>query len=418
MANVSIYGMLRPGIQLERQPSPFEDAGQLLTLRQLMQQGALSDLQRGRLETDIEEEGAFKSALRNAPDPSKVSIAELYRASPTRAQAFARSNLETEKTAAETALKKFDLARKKTDELLRRLQGVNDQAGWDQWRAWGAQSVGLGTEREVPALFSSEEKERQLVRGMETKDYLNSIAQKIEYKDVGGQVVPVQVNPRAGPVGPVAGATPLPKTASPEAMLTDARARDPELERRLAAAREAGKQQAEDTARLPSTISKAEQGLQIIDEMIGTTGKTLAAGEKAVKPHPGFKSYVGATLVPGLRFVEGTDTAGFDALYKQITGQAFLQAFESLKGGGQITQIEGEKATQAIIRMSKAQSEAEFVKAAREFQGVLRKGVENARMRAAGPGPGAPARPPNIIPPGTPMPGTARRGGLQFLGFE
>ncbi len=40
----------------------------------------------------------------------------------------------------------------------------------------------------------------------------------------------------------------------------------------------------------------------------------------------------------------------FNAMLDQVQGGAFLQAFESLKGGGQITQIEGEKATQAIVR--------------------------------------------------------------------
>ena len=53
-----------------------------------------------------------------------------------------------------------------------------------------------------------------------------------------------------------------------------------------------------------------------------------------------------------------------------------------LKGGGSITNIEGEKGTAAINRMSIAQSEKEYIDAAREVQGILRKGMDRARKRA------------------------------------
>jgi hypothetical protein len=60
-----------------------------------------------------------------------------------------------------------------------------------------------------------------------------------------------------------------------------------------------------------------------------------------------------------------------------------LQAFTTLKGGGSITEKEGEKATAAINRMSTAQSEKEFNIAAREYQDVLRTGIERAKVKAA-----------------------------------
>ena len=69
----------------------------------------------------------------------------------------------------------------------------------------------------------------------------------------------------------------------------------------------------------------------------------------------------------------------FDVRLDQLKGQQFLQAFESLKGGGAITEIEGKKATDAIARMDAASSEAEFTKAAREFQSVIRQGVARAK---------------------------------------
>jgi hypothetical protein len=86
-------------------------------------------------------------------------------------------------------------------------------------------------------------------------------------------------------------------------------------------------------------------------------------------------------MFPGARFVEGSDTASFELRQKQIEGQAFLDAFQTLKGGGQITEIEGKKATDAIARMNASGSEAEFTKAAKEFQDVIRTGADRARKR-------------------------------------
>ncbi len=80
--------------------------------------------------------------------------------------------------------------------------------------------------------------------------------------------------------------------------------------------------------------------------------------------------------------IPGTDAASFNIALDQLKGKQFLEAFESLKGGGQITQIEGEKATQAMSRMNKANTEDEFIKASREFQGIIKSGIDRAKNRA------------------------------------
>lgn len=100
------------------------------------------------------------------------------------------------------------------------------------------------------------------------------------------------------------------------------------------------------------------------------------------RPHGGFEGVVGAGI-PGVRFIPGTQAAGFDALLEQVQGGAFLKAFNDLRGGGAITQVEGEKATTALTRVRRAQSEIEFVKAAREFVEILRNGIKNADKRYA-----------------------------------
>jgi hypothetical protein len=99
------------------------------------------------------------------------------------------------------------------------------------------------------------------------------------------------------------------------------------------------------------------------------------------KVHPGFSSAVGAGLP--LRFVPGTDAADFQTRHDQLKGESFLQVFETLKGGGSITNIEGEKGTAAINRMSLAQSEKEYVAAAQDLKTIIDKGLQNARAKAA-----------------------------------
>lgn len=74
--------------------------------------------------------------------------------------------------------------------------------------------------------------------------------------------------------------------------------------------------------------------------------------------------------------IPGTGAKRFGARVKQLSGQAFLQAFESLKGGGHITEIEGQKATEAIGRLDTAQDPEDYRDALTELKGILQKGIE------------------------------------------
>lgn len=171
---------------------------------------------------------------------------------------------------------------------------------------------------------------------------------------------------------------------------------DPEFQQRMEAARTVGRKAAEGNVAaqqaLPRVISRAEEGIRLIDELVG---KRDSKGNliKGSKPHPGFENAVGATWLPGARFVPGTDAAGFMSRFDQIKGASFLEAFESLKGGGAITEKEGAKATDAINRMSIAADEKEFVSAAMDLQEVIRKGVETAQRKATGGSPRLPSAP-------------------------
>lgn len=86
------------------------------------------------------------------------------------------------------------------------------------------------------------------------------------------------------------------------------------------------------------------------------------------------------------------DAARVQSKMDQIGGQAFLQAFQTLRGGGQISNVEGEKAQAAIARLNTAQSPKDYRQALNELKGIVQTSLERARGSA---GSGAGGNPPS-----------------------
>lgn len=130
--------------------------------------------------------------------------------------------------------------------------------------------------------------------------------------------------------------------------------------------KQAGKKQADldvaNNAALPQQEASAEMLVSKLDELIA---------------HPGLGYAVGKTSI--LPIVPGTRPADFKTRLDQIQGDTFLQAYNDLRGGGQITEIEGKKAEAAKARMSRAQTEQEFVEAAQEYQDIIEQGIARKR---------------------------------------
>lgn len=148
---------------------------------------------------------------------------------------------------------------------------------------------------------------------------------------------------------------------------------DPALQGRIAGAKAAGTTEGKDAAEsrieLPKVIAQGDEAVRLVDDLLS---------------HPGMKQAVGASRMMQFQKIPGTPAYDFETRLKQLQGKQFLEAFQTLKGGGQITEVEGTKATQAIARMDAAQSEKEFESAAREFQNIVRAGVDRARQKAGG----------------------------------
>lgn len=99
--------------------------------------------------------------------------------------------------------------------------------------------------------------------------------------------------------------------------------------------------------------------------------------------HPGRETATGlsGTLDPR-NYIPGTNAKDFAALNGQLQGGVFLQAYQTLKGGGQITEIEGKKAEKAIARLQTSQSDKAYKEALQDLQSVVQNSM--ARMKGQG----------------------------------
>lgn len=121
-------------------------------------------------------------------------------------------------------------------------------------------------------------------------------------------------------------------------------------------------------------LSKAQIAAQTVDSLLAHSGFNDAVGSKLLE-----REYLfGWKDEP----MEGSDAAGFMTLFNQSKGQTFLEAYQMLKGGGPITDIEGKKAEQALNAMDISTSEEDFKKAAKNYRDAVLQGAEKLAKRA------------------------------------
>lgn len=130
--------------------------------------------------------------------------------------------------------------------------------------------------------------------------------------------------------------------------------------------------------RYESSAATVRNNIALLNQMLGTA---RVEGRNVVgSAAPGFSDVVGVGI-PGLRFIPGTAAADFDALHQQVMGTAFLDAFENLKGGGPISDREGQAATSARTRLGRNISEREYIKAATELRDAMQSALDRSDRR-------------------------------------
>ena len=135
----------------------------------------------------------------------------------------------------------------------------------------------------------------------------------------------------------------------------------------------------EQTRKLKTEADIAEENRMKMMQKTFDTAAYMDDLLEKVKTHPGRQYATGKSSI--LPKVPGTEPANFQVLLDQLQGQQFMQAYETLKGGGQITEIEGRKATDAMARMNPRQSEEAFLQGVNEFQEIIRAAKERAAAK-------------------------------------
>ena len=115
------------------------------------------------------------------------------------------------------------------------------------------------------------------------------------------------------------------------------------------------------------------------------TANMAIRGLNEMRDHPGLKTATGVSAwIDPQNLFPASDAFDFSVRHKQLAGSIFLEAFQGLKGGGQITELEGEKATQSIARMETAQSEGEYLRALDDYEDIIRRGYKRLFEDAQG----------------------------------
>jgi hypothetical protein len=395
-------------LQIKNPPleSPINQMAKIYEIKQAQQANELNRLKMDEYTRGVQEQEAFKNALRGAGanDEEAIKNAFFSKGDVEGYSKYLKSRGDITKTGVETSDLKAKHGAQMMRDLSRNPSDANVQAHFEdiqQSSLYSPQEKALAQSKLNQVMQMTVEERRAYLASQGAT--VSELKPSIQSQDIGGSTRMLSIDPFANTSKLVAGSEAT-KTATPGDVMsatTTRRGQDlvnardlqkieiekgknsPEFIAMKAKMEQQGKGQAKFEAAAPEAISKADEAIRKIDELVGTEPTKTKEGKiiAGTKPHPGFTSAVGATLLPGARFVDGTSAADFDARLKEIQGGAFLEAYNTLKGGGSITEVEGQKATQAITRMSLAQSEKEFKAAAREFQNILRKGIERSKAK-------------------------------------
>lgn len=213
--DTGIYGQIRPF----KMQDPYESTGKALALRKMQRQYTIED--------DIAQAGAETGG-----DPERMAQALLQKghyqpAIQLRQQAAA---LDKEKRLAgnaevERKLKLAEAAGSDAMMLDTTYRQALQKAGGDRQAAVLAVQpiyqqarqkwASLGTN--LPESFDPDVNFSYIGQAKEAINYLKTLSPDVKYQDTGGTLQPVNTNPNAGPIGPLTGAQPIPKTTPPQA---------------------------------------------------------------------------------------------------------------------------------------------------------------------------------------------------------
>lgn len=212
-------------------------------------------------------------------------------------------------------------------------------------------ALGFGTTGDLPSnvrefqYYSNLPPDRQ-------KEYLN-VKRSSQVIDLGGSFA--RVDPRTGEAVPIED-----KTLAPE--------QRPETKQAQAQATAMGTAKGEGMAGFDKAVLQAEQAVDNIDALLKDKDLEAVTG--------GFLGLRGrqSSIAP-----LGEAQRRLQPKIDQLSGSAFLQAREELKGAGTLTDFEGKKGEQAIARLEQAQEPEDFRAALKDLRDLVKESLEAKR---------------------------------------
>lgn len=133
-----------------------------------------------------------------------------------------------------------------------------------------------------------------------------------------------------------------------------------------------------------AALPGAEQSYAVTQRTLQalTSDPSVMAGQQE-----NFSKFAGVVPQQMLPSLPGTNRANFKNIVDQLSGQAFLNIRQALKGAGQVTDYEGQKGEIALSRMKAAADSGDqqaFMQAVADYQDAINNGMELLRQQAQG----------------------------------
>ena len=133
---------------------------------------------------------------------------------------------------------------------------------------------------------------------------------------------------------------------------------------------------------LADAAVKKEFSLPVLEQNARNAFKTA----QDLLKHPGFEA---ATGMPnpfkggfGVFNITGTPAGDYKTALKSAVAEAFIPAFESLKGAGAITEAEGKAALQGLANLDTSMGEKQFKIELQRYVNKIAQGLDTARKQA------------------------------------
>lgn len=215
MADANIYSLIRPAAQAQ---DPLEQYGRALSIKQLMGQQGLQELQTRKLTRDIEDEDALRSFLRGKPNATPE---EVMAVSPEFGLKYGKGKLDAANTQASIDKTRMETLGKALSMNRDLLAGVNDPQAAAQWVIASYNDPLLspilqrtGSPEEAIARIPQDPQGFQqwkMKNGLGIEKIMEMTAPKISMVNTGKQTIPVEGNPLA----PGYSAAPIQMTTTP-----------------------------------------------------------------------------------------------------------------------------------------------------------------------------------------------------------